>query len=304
MNRIERLKELRELMSVGKGAAEVRDFYSRVAVSLKQRSFTEGSLVVPDMVLDRIKELVSSYSGLYNEITVVPVKLDGRVWISIGNGKATWGKSIGPLGEINSNIDRIEMDDLKVGGYIPIEDSVVYSSVVDTAMYVEELLAKALAVGIDDGVINGKGDYETVWEPMGIIDNLDPLNTVEADLTVANILSKIELIDSGKKDDIGEVVAAMKRKTYYKKILPQINNSFPYPNINGIRVKFVSTLAEDCVLLGDFKEYILAERKEIRIEKSEQKKFLDDQIIYRVAGRYDGRPHNSKAFVKITQPIG
>lgn len=302
MMRAERTRELRELLSVSKGIPEIREFYSKINVLLKQRNIIGGSLVIPDMVLDRIKILVSQYSGLYDEVTVVPVQPDGRAWISVGNGKAFWKKTNESFDEITSNIDMLEMDEIKLSGYIPVDNSTLNSTMVDIALYVEELLAKSLAIGLDDGIINGQGDYATIWEPMGIIDNLDALNDVEADLTVENILSKIDLIDIGNKDDIGEVVAVMKRKTYYKKILHQVNNNLPYPNINGLRVRFSAAVPADCVILGDFKEYILAERKEIRIENSDQNRYMEEQIVYRVAGRYDGRPHNSKAFVRITQP--
>ncbi len=195
------------------------------------------------------------------------------------------------------------MNDIRLGGYLPIGKGTLEDSVIDTAMYVEEILAKAMGYALDNGILNGVGDYEKVFEPIGILMNLPESNILNTEFTVPNILSSISLIDKGNKADIEEVVAVMKRQTYYKGILPIINNILPYPNINGIRVKFSAAVGDDEIILGDLKEYILEERNQIRIEQSDHQRFLEDQTIFKIVGRYDGKPHNNKAFVKIIKSV-
>ena len=98
-------------------------------------------------------------------------------------------------------------------------------------------------------------------------------------------------------------MAVMKRQTYYQDILPITTNVLPYPNINGIRVKYSAAVGDNEIILGDLKEYILAERSGIRINMSEHQRFLEEQTIFRVVGRYDGKPHNDKAFVKLIKQV-
>ena len=291
-----RRNEMRRLFQV----KEVREFYDKLQMALRGQAIT-GNLEIPELVEDRIKELLSTYSGLYGEVQVVPIGIEGRAVISVGEPEAKWNEIKTTLEELQTSFDLLEMEDIRVGGYLLTGSSVIKDSVIDMALYLEELLVKALAYGLDDGMINGQGDYTAVFEPVGILMDLPQENDVTAPFTAEGILSKIELIDTENKQDIGEVIAVMKRKTYYKDILAVSNSILPYPNINGLRVKFSGAVADDEIILGDFKEYILGDRNRMKIERSTDALFLEDQTIFKIVGRYDGKPNNNKAFVRITK---
>ena len=294
-----RRNEIRRLLQV----KEVRDFYNKLQLLLRGQAVT-GSLEIPELVEDRIKELLSTYSGLYDEVQVVPVGTDGRAVIGAGEPAAKWDQITTTLEELEASMDLIEMEDIRVGGYLLTGNAVIEDSIVNMSLYLEELLVKSLAYGLDDGIINGQGDYVTTFEPIGILMNLPAGNNVTAPFTAKDILSKIELIDTSNKRDIGEVVAVMKRKTYYKDILTISNTALPYPNINGVRVKFSGAVANDQIILGDFKEYILGERNRMRIESSSNGSlFITEQTIFKIVGRYDGKPNNEKAFVRIGKQV-
>ncbi len=294
-----RRNEMRRLLQV----KEVREFYDKLQMALRGQAIT-GNLEVPELAEDRIKELLSTYSGLYDEVQVVPIGDEGRTTLGVGEPKVKWDEITTTLEELQAAFDLLEMDDIRVGGYLLTGNSVIKDSIVNLALYLEELLVKALAYGLDDGMINGQGDYTSIFEPVGILMNLPVENNVTAPFTVTGILSKIALIDTGNKEDIGEVVAVMKRKTYYQDILSISNNALPYPNINGIRVKFSGAVVNNEIILGDFKEYILGERNRIKVERSSDGPlFHTDQAIFKIVGRYDGKPHNNKAFVRITKQV-
>lgn len=295
MNRIKRRNQLKELLR----NEQIAKFYDEVQISLREKHIISGVLNIPDEVKDRIKDLISMYSGFYNEVQVVPVGIDGRVFVSVSEAAAKWNNIAVSDEELESSIDLLEMNDIRLGGYLPIGKGTLEDSVIDTAIYIEEILAKAMGYALDNGILNGVGDYEKVFEPIGILMNLPESNIVTTEFTLPNILSSISLVDKGNKADIGEVVAVMKRQTYYKDILPITTNTLSYPNINGIRIKFSSAVGDNEIILGDLKEYILAERNQIRIEQSDHQRFLEDQTIFKIVGRYDGKPHNNKAFVKI-----
>jgi len=303
MNKMQRRSQLKELLR----NQEIAKFYDEMQISLREGHIIGGALNIPEVVRDRIKDLMAMYSGFYDEVQVVPVGVDGRVFVSIGEAIAKWNDVKVSLEELNSSIDLLEMEDIKVGGYLPVSNGILEDSVIDTAMYIEELLAKAMGYAIDNGILNGvgdnTGDSPVLYEPIGILKNLPISNIVTTEFTAPKILSSIGLIDKGKKDDIGEVVAVMKRQTYYQDILPITTNVLPYPNINGIRVNYSTAVGDNEIILGDLKEYILAERSGIIINMSEHQRFLQDQTIFRVVGRYDGKPHNDKAFVKLIKQI-
>lgn len=301
-NNMNSRSELRNLLQV----KEVRNFYSDLQITL--RSGVVGkALNVPEPVEDRLIELVKQYSGLYDEVQVVPIGTDGRVFVSIGEAVAVWGHKNGTIAELESSIDLMELDDRKLSGYFSTPNSVLEDSLIDTVLYLEELMAKALAYGLDDGIVNGLGDDVSVFEPRGILADLPITNDVAIDFDSTSfpalILKQSGLISSGDKGDIGEVVAVMKRKTYYKYVSGVTNSTLPYPNVNGIRVKFSAAVADDVILIGDFKEYILGKRKDITIKMSDQVSFIDDQTVVNIAGRFDGKPHDVAAFVRLTKQI-
>ncbi|BBK75876.1 phage major capsid protein [Clostridium butyricum] len=303
MNRMQRRSQLKELLR----NEQIAKFYDEMQISLREGHIIGNVLNMPEVVRDRIKDLMGLYSGFYDEVQVVPIGVDGRVCVSVGEAIAKWNDVKASLEELNSSIDLLEMEDIKVGGYLPVSNGVLEDSVIETAMYIEELLAKAMGYAIDNGILNGVGDTTgdgpLIYEPVGILKNLPEDNVVTIEFTAPKILSSIGLIDKGKKEDIGEVVAVMKRQTYYQDILPITTNVLPYPNINGIRVKYSAAVEDNEIILGDLKEYILSERSGIRINMSEHQRFLEDQTIFRVVGRYDGKPHNNKSFVRLIKQV-
>ncbi len=288
---------------------EVRNFYSDLQVRLRNGSITRGSeLAIPDEAEDSLTELIKQYSALYSEVQMIPIGINGRATVSVDDVKATWGPSIAGLNELDSSLTAVELQDNMLGCFTSIPNSTLENTLIDMALYIEDLLARAMAYGFDDAVINGAGDNAAVFEPRGIMLNLPATNRVGEPLeTFDNLISSpglilhnIGLITSGTKDDIGEVIAVMKRKTYYKYASTGNNSSLPYPNLNGVRVKFTPAMGDNKIILGDFKQYVMGKRRGAKIASSDQARFTQEQTLFKVSGRFDGQPLNNAAFVEIT----
>ena len=288
---------------------EVRNFYSDLQVRLRNGSITRGSeLAIPDEAEDSLTELIKQYSALYSEVQMIPIGINGRATVSVDDVKATWGPSIAGLNELDSSLTAVELQDNMLGCFTSIPNSTLENTLIDMALYIEDLLAQAMAYGFDDAVINGAGDNAAVFEPRGIMLNLPATNRVGEPLeTFDNLISSpglilhnIGLITSGTKDDIGEVIAVMKRKTYYKYASTGNNSSLPYPNLNGVRVKFTPAMGDNKIILGDFKQYVMGKRRGAKIASSDQARFTQEQTLFKVSGRFDGQPLNNAAFVEIT----
>lgn len=287
----------------------VRDFYSDLQVRLRNGSLSRGAeIVIPEEAEDSLTELIKEYSALYSEVRMIPIGIDGRAVVSVDNVKAAWSFSADILPEMDSSLTAVELADNKLGCFTSVPNSTLENTLIDMALYIEDLLAQAMAYGFDDAVINGVGDNTSVFEPRGIMLNLPATNRVAEPLETFDnmisspglILHNIGLITSGTKDDIGEVIAVMKRKTYYKYASTGNNSSLPYPNLNGVRVKFTPAVGDNKIILGDFKQYVMGKRRGAQIAASDQVKFTDDQTLFRVSGRFDGQPLNNAAFVEIT----
>ena len=287
----------------------VRDFYSDLQVRLRNGSLSRAAeIVIPEEAEDSLTELIKQYSALYSEVRVIPIGIDGRAVVSVDDVKAVWSFSADALTELDSSLSAVELEDNKLGCFTSVPNSTLENALIDMALYIEDLLAQAMAYGFDDAVINGAGNNTSVFEPRGIMLNLPATNSVtltmdamdQSIVSPGHILREISLITPGTKDDIGEVIAVMKRKTYYNYAASGANSSLPYPNLNGVRVKFTPAVGDKKIILGDFKQYVMGKRRGAKIASSDQVQFTKDQTVFRVSGRFDGQPLNNAAFVEIT----
>ena len=171
-------------------------------------------------------------------------------------------------------------------------------------------IARALAKALDKAILKGEGAAKK--QPDGIITKLASDHKVTlTDPKLADVLKQIKLIDTGD-DSVGEIVAVMKRSTYYDRFLdytinvdsagnvvgklPNLNNL----NLCGLRVVFNQYMDADNVLFGEFSQYTLVEREDIAIDNSVHVKFAEDQTAFRGKGRFDGKPIKPEAFVLVT----
>src|SRR5690625_7961510 len=120
------------------------------------------------------------------------------------------------------------------------------------------------------------------------------------------------LIDDGEDGaPLGEVIAVMKRSTYYSKLAPQtflptadgrlVVQTAQSPRLpDGTRIVFSQYAPDDTIVLGDFKKYLLGERAGAKLAVSTDVRFIQDQTVLKGTARYDGMPIYSGAFVVIT----
>ena len=126
-----------------------------------------------------------------------------------------------------------------------------------------------------------------------------------------NTVKVLALVDDGA-DSVGEIVAVMKRSTYYNNIAPFSINvdadgnvvgklpNLKKPDFLGLRIEFDNFMEEDQILFGDYEKYTLVEREDITIDNSIHVKFQEDQTAFRGKGRFDGKPTDKDAFVLVT----
>lgn len=313
MNRI----QARELLRTGEyyEREEVRNFYDKFK---NLRAVTGGELTIPDIVVNRIMDIMGDFTTLYPLVDKIQVKGTTRILVDTDTTAATWVEQAGaiPTGDVGT-ITAIDFDGFKVGKVTFVDNYLLQDSIVNLDAYVTKKIARAIAKALDKAIVKGEGAVNK--QPTGIIPELPEGNkvSIEADANlIKNLVKKIGLIDTGE-DSVGEIVAAMNRKTYYNRLLEfsiQVDSSgnvvgklpnLKTPDLLGLRVVFNNNLDEDTVLFGEFQQYTLVERENITIDASEHVKFLEDQMAFRGKGRFDGKPVKPEAFVlvTITEPV-
>ena len=288
---------------------EVREFYEKLRTAvMNKRALSGEELTIPQAVLDRIQPMIGDYSNLYREVEVIQMNGTARAIFDGEIPEAIWTEMCDPVQELATSFNAVELDGYKVGGFIPVCNAVLEDSMIDLANYVEDRIARAIAKAIDKAILIGQGASQK--QPAGIIPAVTG-SAVDSDFSAADILPNVGRIDNGE-DAAGEVIAVMKRTTYYnyflnvattsdgRQVVQGVNN----PNIAGMRVVFSQYAPDNAVLFGDFKQYMLGERRGVQLTSSTDVRFIEDQTVFKGTARYDGKPAKPEAFVLVNYAAG
>jgi HK97 family phage major capsid protein len=307
MNRL----QMRELLKTGEyfKRSDVIDFYEKFK---NLRGVTGGELLIPEIVVNRIMDMLGDYSTLYPLVDKMQVKGTARILVDTDTTPATWVEqnSALPVGDVGT-LAFLDFDGFKVGKVTFIDNFLLQDSVINLDDYVSRKIARAISLALDIAILNGTGAAGK--QPAGIIPAIPAENrvTVAEGDPMAEYVKPIGLIDTGE-GVVGEIRAVMRRSTYYNYLLEMSINvngngdvvgrlpNLVRPDILGIPVTFNNSMAADQILYGEFDKYTLVERENIAIDNSEHVRFLEDQLAFRGKGRFDGKPTDANAFVLVT----
>jgi HK97 family phage major capsid protein len=292
---------------------EVREFYATVSkAALDKRAISNTDIVIPDQVISMIQQRLGDYSTLYGEVTVETLTGTARVIMDGAIPEAIWTEMCDPVQELASGFSQTELDGWKVGGFIPVCNAILEDSMINLANYIEGRLAMAIAKALDKAILTGTG--AAAKQPLGIIPALAGVTArnVTSDGALADIVGYMSLIDDGQDGvPVGEVIAVMKRSTYYARLAPQtflptsdgrlVVQTAQSPRLpDGTRVVFSQYAPDDTIIMGDFKKYLLGERRGVQLAVSTDVRFIEDQTVFKGTARYDGKPIYNDYFVIIT----
>lgn len=310
MKAINRL-EVKELLRTGEyyKRSDVTEFYDKFK---NLRGVTGGELTIPEVIVNRIMEILGDYSTLYPLVDKIRVKGTARILLDTDTTAAQWIEQNAalPVGEVGS-LAYIDFDGFKVGKITFVDNYLLSDSYINLDEYVVRKIARAIALALDIAILNGTGAAGK--QPTGILTSIPAGNrvAVAGDAPIVEFVKPIGLIDTGL-DSVGEIRAVMRRSTYYNHFLEMSINvnaagevvgrlpNLTRPDLLGIQVTFNNSMAEDEVLFGDFQQYTLVERENITIDNSEHVRFVEDQMAFRGKGRFDGKSTKPDAFVLVT----
>jgi len=287
---------------------EVKNFYGKLK---NIRSIDGEGLTIPNVIVNRIMDIVGDYCNLYPLVDKIRVNGTARILLDTDTTPASWmeNKAAIPEGNVGT-ITNVDFDGYKLGKLVFVDNYIIQDSIVNVDDYVTKKIGRALGLALNKAIPLGEGASKK--QPTGIIPSLKSSNKVTVTSNkLADIVKPIGLIDTGK-DSCGNITAVMKRQTYYTYLLEYTINvnsqgenvgklpNLAKPDILGIPVIFNNFIPDGAILYGDFEKYTLVERENITIDRSNDVKFAEDQTAFRGKGRFDGKPTNADAFVLVT----
>lgn len=308
---------------------DVKEFLTRTRELIKEkRAVTGAELTIPDVMLDLLRDNLYRYSKLITKVRVKTVGGKARQNIMGVVPEGVWTEAVGKLNELAFGLNQVEVDGYKVGGFIPIPNSILEDSDLNLANEIMDALGQSIGLALDKAILYGTG----VKMPLGIATRLaqttQPSNwsanaPAWTNLSTTNLVSfnptgmtpeeffgeLVQYLGIAKPNySVGGTFWAMNRTTRMKllskavafnaagAIVAGMNNAMPIEGGEIIELPFIPN--ND--IIGGYGElYLLAEREGASLAVSEHVKFIEDQTVFRGTARYDGMPVFGEGFVIV-----
>lgn len=292
---------------------DVKNFLGAVRTAIMEKRAISGvQYLIPDVMLDLLRENIIQYSKLYKHVNVQRLNGTGRMDIEGTIPEAVWTEMCANLNELDLSFTQITVDGYKVGGYFKLCNAILQDSMIDLAREVLDVLGRAIGFALDKAILYGTGTKM----PVGIVTALaavpnTPNIVYHANSVVDMALWKAIVGDSGLANSNyarGEKVWCMNEKTRMFLIQNALAVNAAGAIVAGVDgvmpviggVIEVLPFMPDYVIAGGYMDlYLLAERRGVELATSEHAFFLADQTAFKGTARYDGKVVKTDAFVVI-----
>ena len=282
---------------------ENKRFFEDLKTVVLQRDIkgiTNAQMLIPDNVFTEIVKRAEDYGTLFKLVDSFVVKGTSRFRFVEGEAVLSWTECCAPLTETTLGAVReITLDCFKLGGYAFLCKAFVEDSMINMADYVLDVFAKAYAKYLDEAIYGGKGELSK--QPEGIAKVVTTTTEVK---NVLDIVKAVGLLEEGK----GEPTIVINKKTYYNNLLDEIFNltndgKFVYALADrlpdGTKIEYSKAVPEGEILCGYFKEYKLPIRSEMVFDSTDQVRWIEEEIGYKISGRADGKMTDKKYFTRL-----
>lgn len=307
---------------------EVKGFLDRVReAGREKRSISNVGLLIPEVMLELLRENISQYSKLISRVNRRAVSGTARQNIMGSIPEAVWTEMCAKLNELDLSFNNVEVDGYKVGGFMAVCNAILEDSDLALASEIISVLGQAIGLALDKAILYGAGTKM----PMGIVtrlaqavepDNYSATARPWADLRTTNIITVPagttgvalyqEIMRAAAKTmspyAAGDRFWAMNGATYanLQTEMLSINaagaivtgQTMTMPIIGG-DVVILDWMPANSIVGGYGQMYLLVERAGMALEQSEHYRFIEDQTVFKGTARYDGVPVIPEAFVSI-----
>lgn len=307
--------------------SEENNYFQKVIEAMKsadpKQALTTLDVVMPTTTIDAVFEDLTVNHPLLNAIDFQNA---GAVteWLLNTNPKqlASWSPLCAEIvKELTSGFRKIDLQQNKLSAFIPVCKAMLDLGPVWLDRYVRAILGEALYLGLEDGILNGRGQTLNLHEPIGMRKNLkgsvDPdtgypdkekvaLNSLDP-VTYGDLLATLSETENGHPRVVTDVILVVNPKDYLKKVMPATTpratdgtytrDVFPFPTTVIQSV----AMAEGEAIIGIGNRYLMAAGtgKSGKIEYSDEYRFLEDERVYLTKFYGHGQPKDNNSFILL-----
>ncbi|MFB7301683.1 phage major capsid protein [Heyndrickxia sporothermodurans] len=284
-------------------------FYNEV---ISNKGFAGVEELVPATVINRVFEELTREHALLKAIDFVNTTATTE-WI-LKNGDvnpAFWGKLTDPIKEkLDNGFKTVKTNLYKLSAFIPVAKSMLDLGPVWLDKYVRTVLAEAMAIALEEAVVNGTGKDQ----PIGMLKNLDGAvtNGVYPDKK-ATAITDLKPITLGKevmyplthdgKRAVANVLLVVNPADYWAKIFPATtfltqNGTYVY-GVLPIPATIVQSVSVPVgkMIAGVARDYFLGVGSTRQIEVAKELRILEDEDVYVTKQYANGQPKDNDAFL-------
>lgn len=303
------------------------NYYQKVISAMKSKDVKQElaniDVVMPTTIIDDVFEDLTTEHPL---LDAIDFQNSGAVteWLLNENPEqlASWSPLCADIvKELTSGFKKINLEQNKLSAFIPICKAMLDLGPVWLDKYVRAILSEALYLGLEDGIINGKGQTTELNEPIGMRKDLegsvvqatgypdkakvamDSLNP-EA---YGSMVAKLAKTSKGNSRVVQDVILVVNPVDYLTKVFPAttprssdgtyVRNVFPFPTT----VIQSTRLEEGEAIMGLGRRYFMAAGtgKSGKIEYDDSYRFLEDERVYLTKFYGHGQPKDNNSFLLL-----
>lgn len=307
--------------------SDERNYYQKVSTAMKGsnplQELKNLDVVMPETV---INDVFTDLETNHPLLDAIDFQYAGGVtkWLLNANPEqlATWSPLCAEIvKELTSGFKEIDLQQNKLSAFLPVCKAMLDLGPEWLDRYVRAVLREALALGLEDGIINGRGQGQNIHEPIGMRKDLAgafdqtngyPDKTKEVltsldPISYGKLLAKLAKTENGHDRVVTEVLFVVNPTDYFTKAMPATTpratdgtyryGVFPFPT----KVVQSSRMAEGEAILGLGKRYLMASGtgKSGTIDFSDEYQFLEDNRVYLTKFYGHGQAKDNNSFLLL-----
>lgn len=301
--------------------SQERTFYTGIIEAMRsetpQQALTSVNTVLPETVIDQIFDDLRTNHPLLGAINFQNTRALIKTLVSTTGGTAKWGELGAEVNsELSAEFTEVDLTIAQLTAFIPVPKYVLELGPAWMDRYVRDLLAEAIAVGLETGIVSGDGDKKPIGMNMKLTGAIDSVHTAKettavTDLnpvTFGTLLDKLSQGPNGKRRPVNRVVLIVNPSDYFTKIFPATTvraadgtystNVFPFPTtvIQSVAVE------QGKAIIGLPEKYFMgagAGASGGKIEYSDHFQFLKRNRVYMTYFYGYGKPMDDNAFLYL-----
>lgn len=294
-------------------------FYEKAISQMKEKNFTGMDEALPETIVDQVIQDMKQEHPLLDLINFVNAKALTKIILNRqGVQRAAWGELDSEITkELSGSVEVMEMTLCKLTAFMPMSQDMLELGPEWVDAYVRSTLSEALAVALEDAIVDGDGKNKPIGMTRDVSDDVTVTGGVyprkEAIVlteispsSYAGMLASMSRDRNDKPRKIAEIILVVNPTDYFSRVYPATtiqrpdgtyaNDCFPFPT----KVIPSISVPDGCAVFGLSKCYgmgIGTAGKSGRIESSSEYKWLEDVEVYKAKLHGMGRPMDNNAFI-------